>query len=59
MTVTATGFHVRARVTPIVSVPSPQTCCTALVTSSLFTELPSGFPQLRGHAGGFGVRDFY
>jgi len=31
----------------------------ALVTYSLFTELPGGFPQFRGHAGGFGVRDFY
>ena len=31
----------------------------AVLTRSLFTELPTGFPQLRGHAGGFGVRDFY
>ena len=36
----------------------PAVALTALVTSSLFTELPSGFPQLSGHAGGFGVRDF-
>ena len=32
---------------------------TLLPKSSLFTELPDGFPQVRGHAGGFGVRDFY
>ena len=33
-TVTASGFQTCVRVTPIVSVPSPQTCLTALVTSS-------------------------
>ena len=33
-TVTASGFRVRARVTPTVVVPSPQACCIALVTSS-------------------------
>jgi len=36
----------------------PAVAFTALVTSSLFTELAGGFLQFRGHAGGFGVRDF-
>src|SRR5216683_295943 len=39
--------------------PADRLCSTELPTSSLFTELPDGFPQLRGHADSFGVRDFY
>ena len=44
--VTASGFRMRASVTPIVSVPSPRTCCTALVTSSEVTvrRLPRSRP---------------
>ena len=34
MTVTASGFRPRTRVTPTVSVPSPQACWITLVTSS-------------------------
>ena len=34
MTVTAARFQVRASITPIVSVPLSQTCCTASETSS-------------------------
>ena len=32
--VTASGLRMRARVTPTFSVPSPPTCCIALLTSS-------------------------
>ena len=58
-TIIASESRGRATVTPIVAVTSPQACWTALVTSSLFTELTDGFLQFRGHAGGSGVRDFY
>jgi len=58
-TIIASESRGRVTVTPIVAVASPQACWTALVTSSLFTELTDGFPQFRGHVGGSGVRDFY
>jgi len=60
--VTSTRTRPSPAVTATVTVPParPEPLCrTLLPNSSLFTELPDGFPQLRGHAGDFGVRDFY
>lgn len=47
-----------ATVTVSPGAPDPE-CCTLFPNSSLFTELPDWFSQVRGHADGCGVRDFY